>query len=413
MTAELISVGTELLMGNIVNTNAAYLAEQCTLLGLNVYFQTVVGDNQGRLEETLRLALSRAEVVILTGGLGPTMDDLTKETAAGLLGFSLVEDGNTMERLREFANARRFTLTKNNFKQAMVPEGAMVLENDNGTAPGIIMEKDGKYVILLPGPPHEMCAMFEGKVFPYLMGLQQETIYSETLKIIGIGESAAETMVEDLIKSQSNPTIAPYAKEGEVHLRLSARAADQERAAALIRPVKEEICRRFGEHIFTDREEEALEDVIVKLLTEHGLTVATAESCTGGLVAGRLVNAGGASACFKEGYITYSNEAKGKLLQVSGETLRQYGAVSQETAREMAVGAAKAAGADVAVAVTGIAGPGGGTAEKPVGLVYIGCYFRGKIAVERFQFGGSRERIRRFSVTNALILLRKIILENL
>ena len=379
MVVELISVGTELLLGNITNTNARYLAEQCALLGLSVYYQTVVGDNEGRLTETLKTALSRSDAVILTGGLGPTEDDLTKEVCAKVLGFTLVKDERTAERMKEyFQNRTEQEIPENNWKQAMVPEGGTVLDNDNGTAPGIIMEKDGKTAILLPGPPGELVPLFEQKVKPYLSQKQPETIYSRMVKICGIGESQAETMIKDMIESQTNPTIAPYAKTGEVHLRVTAMAEDERQAKKLIKPVIKELKDRFGINVFTTDPDESLEEVVIKLLKERGLTVTTAESCTGGLLAGRLINVSGASDCYREGFITYSNKAKRKYLDVDKSTLKKYGAVSKETVKEMAKGGVFATDSDICVAVSGLAGPDGGTSEKPVGLVYIGCCMNDK-----------------------------------
>lgn len=408
MTVELISVGTELLLGNIVNTNAAYLSERCAALGLSCYYQSVVGDNEKRLEEVIRLALSRSDIVILSGGLGPTKDDLTKEVAARVFGKELYEDEHTKERIREyFRRVRSGQVTPNNWKQAMVPREAKVIDNHNGTAPGLILEENGKTAILLPGPPNEIRPMFERDVAPYLNRMQPEGIYSRMVKICSIGESKAETMISDLMDTQTNPTIAPYAKTGEVHLRVTAKAADEEEAEGLIAPMMEELFRRFGDKIYSTEEGVTLEEAIVRLLEEQEMTVTTAESCTGGLLAGRIMNVAGASNVYREGYITYSNDAKERLLGVRRETLDKYGAVSHQTACEMAEGAAKAAGADAALSVTGIAGPGGGTREKPVGLVYVGCYVKGHVTASEFHFTGNRDKNREFAVARALTLLRE------
>ena len=410
MTVELVCVGTELLLGNIVNTNAAYLSQKCALLGLSMFYQSVVGDNVERLTDILKTAQERSDIVILSGGLGPTQDDLTKETAAAVMGRKLVEDARAREELVRYLKRNHVSITENNWKQALVPEGSIVLYNKNGTAPGIIMEGEDTTMILLPGPPGELIPMFEEQVYPYLHRLVPEVICSRMVKICGVGESMAETMILDLIAGQTNPTIATYAKVGEVHLRITAKAKDEAEALKLIAPVEEELYRRFGEKIYTDREEESLEEAIGRLLGAYDLTVTTAESCTGGLLAGRLVNVPGISGNFKEGYVTYANEAKEKLLFVSHETLEVHGAVSEETAREMAQGVRRAAGADIGVGITGIAGPDGGTAEKPVGLVYIGCCFREKTYVRRFVFTGNRSKVRESSVANALTLLRETIL---
>ena len=412
MVVELISVGTELLLGNIVNTNAQYLAEKCALLGLSMYNQSVVGDNPARLADTIKTALDRSDVVILTGGLGPTEDDLTKEVCAEVMGFELAEDPHTKARIQEyFKNNIYKVITDNNWKQAMVPVGAMVLDNDNGTAPGLIMEKNGKHAILLPGPPNELYPLFSRQVFPYLQKLQPEIIVSQMVKICGVGESQVEDKILDLIDKQQNPTIATYAKTGEVHIRVTAKAATEEDAKKLVKPVVKEIKKRFGNAVYSIKEEETLEMAVVRLLKKYELTVTTAESCTGGLLAGRLVNVPGVSEVFREGFVTYSNKAKRKILDVNKATLKKYGAVSKETAKEMAMGGVFATDADICVAVTGLAGPDGGSEEKPVGLVYMACYMNDQVTVEKYQFKGNRAKIREQSVVKALDLLRRTILE--
>lgn len=413
MIVELVSVGTELLLGNIVNTNTQFLAEKCALLGLSMYHQVVVGDNHDRLAEVIRTALKRSDIVILTGGLGPTEDDLTKEVCAEVMGFPLKEDPHTKERIEGyFRNSIYKEITDNNWKQAQVPSGAIVLDNDNGTAPGLILEKDGKAAILLPGPPAELVPLFMNQVYPYLQKLQPEVIRSQMVKICGMGESQVEDKLLDLIDGQKNPTIATYAKTGEVHIRVTAKAEDEEAAKKLVKPVVKEIRNRLGDCVYSTKEGETLEMAVVKLLEKYELTVTTAESCTGGLLAGRLVNVSGASEVFREGFITYSNKAKRKYLEVSKGTLKKYGAVSEETAREMATGAVFATDSDASVAVTGIAGPDGGTEDKPVGLVYIATYMKDSVHVERYQFKGNREKIREQAVVKALDLLRRSILEH-
>ena len=405
MVVELICVGTELLLGNIVNTNAAYLSEKCALLGLSMYHQSVVGDNAERLKESLETALNRSDVVILSGGLGPTQDDLTKETAAEVMGIPLKEDPHSRERIEEyFKNSQYKVITDNNWKQALVPEGAIVLDNENGTAPGIIMEKNGKSVILLPGPPGELIPMFEGKVYDYLNKLQPEIIYSTMVRICGLGESFVENEIRDLIDNQTNPTIATYAKIGQVDLRVTAKAASEKEAAKLAKPMLKELVKRFGDHIYTMDEHKSLEEVIVHFLKERSLTLTTAESCTGGMIAARITDVPGASEVFKQGLVTYSNRAKRKLLDVKKTTLKEYGAVSEKTAKEMAKNGAFITGSDACVSVTGTAGPTGGTEEKPVGLVYIGCCYNNKTVVKEFHFKGERQKIREQATANALIL---------
>ena len=412
MVVELISVGTELLLGNIVNTNARYLSEKCAMLGLNVYYQTTVGDNEERLAEVIRTALNRSDIVILNGGLGPTEDDLTKATCAKVMGLSLVKDHHTEDRLKEYYKERKKEeLPDSNWKQAVIPEGAVVFDNGNGTAPGLVVEKNGKTVILVPGPPNELYPMMENQICPYLQKKNEEIILSQMVKICGFGESKVEEMVLDLIEKQTNPTLATYAKQGEVHLRVTARAASEEEARKLLKPMVKEIKKRFGEAVYTTDEKETLTDVVVKLLKKHELTVTTAESCTGGLLAGTLVGVPGVSEVFREGFVTYSNKAKRKLLDVSKSTLKKYGAVSAQTAKEMAKGGVFATDADICVAITGLAGPDGATPEKPVGLVYIACYMNDKVHVEEFRFKGDRQKIRERSVVQALDVLRRSILE--
>ncbi len=411
MVVELVSVGTELLLGNIVNTNARYLAEKCAMLGLNVYYQTTVGDNEERLSEVIRTALNRSDIVVLNGGLGPTEDDLTKETCAKVMGLPLVKDVHTEERLKEhYRGRKKEDLPDSNWKQALIPEGAAVFDNENGTAPGLAVEKDGKTAILLPGPPGELYPMVENQVCPYLQNKNSEVILSQMIKICGYGESKVEEMILDLIDSQTNPTLATYAKLKEVHLRVTARAASEEEAKKLLKPVVKEIKKRFGDAVYTTYENETLQDAVVKLLKKHELTVTTAESCTGGLLAGTLVSVPGVSDVFKEGFVTYSNKAKRRLLDVSKSTLKKYGAVSPQTAKEMAKGGVFATDADVCIAITGLAGPDGATPEKPVGLVYIACYMNDKVQVEEFRFKGNRQKVREQSVVQALDLLRRSIL---
>lgn len=411
MKVELICVGTELLLGSIVNTNAAYLSEKCAGLGFSCYFQTVVGDNEERLAQVLEMALGRSDIVILSGGLGPTEDDLTKETAAKICGKTLQLHEPSREAIRKYFADRGMEPTDNNWKQAMLPEGCIVLENHNGTAPGVIMETEQGSVILLPGPPNELRPMFEESVAPYLAGLTSQVICSRTVKICGVGESRAETMVKDLIDVQDNPTIATYAKTGEVHIRVTANAEDKKTAQKLIKPVVKELKNRFGSHIYSTEEETTLEKAVADLAIANSLTITCAESCTGGLLSARLINVPGISEVYKSGVITYSNKAKRKLLGVKKSTLQKHGAVSERTAEEMAKGAASTSKADVAVAITGIAGPDGGTEDKPAGLVYIACCVKGRTTVKKHLFSGSRDKVRESAVSAALGLMRSCILE--
>ena len=411
MTVEIIAVGTEILLGNIVNTNAAYLAEKCAGLGLSCYHQDVVGDNEERLSETIRLALTRADIILLSGGLGPTQDDLTKEAAAKVMGKELYLHEPSREAIRQFFAERNLEITENNWKQAMVPEGAVVVENPGGTAPGIIIAENGKHVVLMPGPPGELIPMFEKSIMPYLAGLTSGVIYSQTVKICGVGESKAESMVEDLVSAQNNPTIATYAKTGEVHLRVTATAPDEKEAKKLVKPMVKELKGRFGNHVYTTDSEVTLEKAVVDLLMANKLTACTVESCTGGMLSARLINVPGVSEVFKSGYVTYSNKSKRKLLGIKKNILMKHGAVSEQIAKEMAKTAATLARTDVSVSTTGIAGPDGGTPDKPVGLVYIGCNVCGRVTVKECHFHGTREKIRESTVSAALSLMRECILQ--
>lgn len=411
MKAEIMAVGTELLLGDILNTNAQFLARELANLGIEVYYQTVVGDNPKRLKDTIFHAFSRADLIITTGGLGPTEDDLTKETAAEYFGEKLVLDERALGRIRKYFDPTGRTMTQNNVKQAMVPENnCTVLYNDNGTAPGIIMEKNGKMIVMLPGPPKETIPMFQNQVKPYLVKKQEFTFVSRILRVAGVGESAMEDRVKDIIDAQTNPTIAPYAKDGEAILRITAKAKDEAEANKLIDPVAAALKERLGIAVYGEGETD-METVVAEMLLERKLTVAVAESCTGGMIASRLVEYPGISAALMEGCVTYSNDAKMRRLGVKAETLEKYTAVSKETAQEMAEGMARTSGADIGIATTGIAGPDGGSEEKPVGLVYIGLSYKGKTEVQEHYFVGKRDKIRERATYTALNWLRKAMLD--
>ena len=403
LSAEIIAVGTELLLGDILNTNAQFLSQRLSELGFNVFYQTVVGDNPERLVNAVNTASKRADVIVTSGGLGPTEDDLTKETVAAALGLELVKSEEAYSDLLGYFNG---AFPKSNLKQAYVPEGAVVLRNDNGTAPGVIISKGGKTFVMLPGPPGELVPMFRDKAEPILKRLTGATIMSEVVRIFGIGEAAVGEMLSDLTK-RANPTVAPYAKTGEVTLRITAKTEDAESAKALIKEARAEIEKRLGEYIYGFGED-GLDKVTTRTLAEKGLTAATAESCTAGLLAAALTELAGASETFGEGVITYSNEAKRRYLGVSAETLEKHGAVSGETACEMAEGIRRKSGADIGASVTGIAGPGGGTEEKPVGLIYIGISSRHGTFSKKLLFKkGSREKNRTKAVLAALDLIRR------
>ncbi len=413
MKAEIICVGTEILMGNIVNTNAAYISRGLAGLGVSCYYQSVVGDNDGRLAEVFNEAAKRADIVILSGGLGPTEDDLTKETVAKAMGRQLIEDEKAWKQIKKFFEKRDIKYTDNNRKQALVPEGARVLYNKNGTAPGIIVEGEEVTAILLPGPPGELIPMWDDQVVPYIKEKSDVVFVSEMVKLCGVGESLVETELKDLIDAQSNPTIATYAKVGEVDIRVTASGTDEKAAHKLVKPVVKEIKKRFGSYIFTTDENVTLEAAVMQLLDENKLTLATAESLTGGMLTSRLINVPGASEVIKTGFVTYSNKSKRKYLGVKRSTLEKHGAVSEQCAKEMVKGCQTATKADAAISLTGIAGPDGGTDEKPVGLTYIGVSVLGKIKVKKFVFSGEREKIRESATATALTMLRHSLLENL
>lgn len=412
MKAEILAVGTEILLGNIVNTNAHYISNRLAELGIEVYHQSVVGDNAERLKEAYELAFSRSDLVITTGGLGPTKDDLTKEVAFDYFGKEAILHEESLKSIENFFNKININMDKSNIKQAYFPKDAIIMNNSVGTAPGCIIQDNDKILAVLPGPPREMKAMFEECLVPYLKKFQQGVLESKTLRIIGIGESKVASMIEDIIDNSVNPTVAPYAKEGEVTLRITAKAKDPEEASKLILPIEKEIRNRLGEAVYGEGEV-SIEEVVGKLLVDNKLTIAIAESCTGGLLSGALINYPGISEVFKEGFITYTNEAKMKRLKVKKEVLEKYGAVSSQTAAEMAEGAAKAAGTDIAVSTTGIAGPGGGSDEKPVGLVFVGLYIKGEVKTKELNLIGDRQKIRNATVIRTLEWLRREILKYL
>jgi len=407
MNAEILCVGTELLLGDVVNTNAAYIAKGLAECGIGCYYQTVVGDNPQRLKRSLASALERAEIVIMTGGLGPTYDDLTKETVADYFGLEMELHQPSYDHLLEMFKRFCRPMSDSNRKQAYMPKGATVFHNDRGTANGLMVRGNGKTAILMPGPPREMNAMFDGSVKPYLRGLSGSVLVSCNVHLYGIGESSVEDELKEFMASRTNPTVAPYAKEGEVMLRVTASSGTTEEAKAMIAPLIEEIREILGQYIY-GVDVDNLQTALVLKLREKRIKIAVAESCTGGLVGKRITEVPGASSVFDCGVCTYSNEMKTRLLNVKAETLERYGAVSKETAIEMAQGVRKFAGADIGLSVTGIAGPDGGTPEKPVGLVYAGVsHAGGEEALElRLSrgYGGEREHIRWLASSNALRL---------
>jgi len=406
MNAEIIAVGTEILLGDIVNTNSQFLARRLADFGISLFHQSVVGDNEERLTEELSEAFKRCALVITTGGLGPTTDDITKETAAKFFKKPLVLDDASLKNLERIFSRQNRPVSEGNLKQAYFPEGSKILPNDNGTAPGCIINENNNILIILPGPPREVYPMFENHVVPFLKTLTDNVILSKVLRVVGLGESLMAAEVQDIIENSINPTVAPYAKQGESTLRITARAKNQEECLELIKPVEEKIRERLGVSVYGTNDA-SIESVIAEMLMAKNLTIATAESCTGGMAAAKLINYPGISRVFMEGAVTYSNQSKIKRLGVKPETLEKFGAVSAETALEMAEGIAKTAGTDIGLSTTGIAGPDGGTEEKPVGLVYIGLYINGTVKFKKFNTSGTRDMIRNRATIAALDFLRK------
>lgn len=418
MNVEIISVGTELLLGDIVNTNAQYISRELAAIGINVYRQMTLGDNIDRLVRSFGIAFERADTVITTGGLGPTGDDITKEAAAKYFGQEMVLDQESWKIIEDMClryNVSKDRIPKNNIKQAMFPREADIIPNKNGTAPGAIFKKDGKRIIVMPGPPREMKAMFKDAVLPILMDENPDIFLSRYVRFFGIGESGLEIELMDILNSQTNPTVALYAKEGEVLVRVTARAKNEKDCLSLIDKKIEEIKAVSGKYIYMigddsiSESQSEMERLVGDLLLEKKKTIAVAESCTGGLIASYLVGNSGISDSFMEACVTYTNDAKVRRLGVSPQTLDEFGAVSSQTAEEMAMGIAKTAGADIGLSTTGIAGPGGGSDKKPVGLVYIGLYYKGKVTSIKRVFSGDRRKIRERAARTALNEVRQLL----
>lgn len=403
MNCEIIGVGTELLLGDIVNTDAQYLAQELASMGIVIHYQEVVGDNPERMRACISNAVSRSDLVILTGGLGPTADDLTKEISCEVMGAELVLDEDILEGIRSYFTSKGIVMPESNAKQAYVPKGGTVFANRNGTAPGCAVEKDGKTVIMLPGPPRELKPMFENEVKPFLAEKTGGVILSKQVRTFGIGESDMAQRVAELLDGE-NPTVAPYAKDGEALLRVTAKAETKEKAEQMCDKTIEKIREKIGGYIYSDQSLN-LEQTAVKLLRENGKKIALAESCTGGYIAKRITDVPGSSEVFEYGIVSYSNEVKMKLLGVRSETIEQYTEVSEQTAAEMAEGVRRLSGADIGISVTGISGPGGGTEDKPVGLAYIGFSHQGGTYVREVRTGkkqDSREYNRYVTASNAL-----------
>ena len=406
MNAELIAVGTEILLGDIVNTDAQLISQGLSELGINVFYQTVVGDNPARLRHVVETARDRADIIITTGGLGPTLDDLTKETLAAVFGKKMALHQPSLDRIRAFFRDIGREMTPNNEKQAWLPEGCTVFVNEWGTAPGCAFEAYGKHVLMLPGPPRECNPMWKECAMPYLYKLAGGCIVSRNIRVFGLGESNMETILHDMMAESKNPTIAPYAKTSECFARVTAKADTPAECEQLLEPVVEKICGLLGEDVY-GVDVDSLEQVVGDGLRQRGLTLAVAESCTGGLLSKRITDIPGCSDYYLGGVCSYANEVKMNVLGVKKETLDTVGAVSPEVAEQMAEGVAKALGADVGVGITGVAGPGGGTEEKPVGLVYISVWCKGQHYTRKMKSTNGRDRVRMQAASTALDLIRR------
>ena len=407
--AELIAVGTELLLGNIVNSDAQMLSQGLSALGINVYYHTVVGDNPQRLRAAVETAKSRADIIITTGGLGPTCDDLTKNVLADCFGKKLIYNEEAARRIEEYFQRLDRPMTENNYQQAYLPEGCVPFQNDWGTAPGCGFEAEGVRVLMLPGPPSECTPMFHERAVPYLRDLTDGVIVSRSLRIFGMGESAVEALLRDKMNAMQNPTLAPYAKEGEVELRITAKADTPEEADALIAPVEAEVRGLLGELVY-GADVSGLPQVVLEAARERGLTLGTAESCTGGLIAKRITDVPGAASVFKGGVVSYHCEVKAGMLGVSQQLLDQRGAVCAEVAQQMALGARQALGCDLAVSVTGVAGPDPDDWGNPVGLVYAALAAPDGCQVKQLHLAGTgarRDRIRTLAANHALDMARR------
>ena len=407
MNCEILAVGTELLLGNTINTNAADLSVRLAELGVNVFWHTVVGDNPARLADAVAVAKARADLILTTGGLGPTYDDLTKTVLAECFGKTLVFHEEEAVFLRRFYEKRGRPMTDNVLQQAWLPEGCTVFHNDWGTAPGCAFEADGVRVVMLPGPPHECLPMFDACAAPYIRSLSAETLVSRQIHVFGMGESAIEARFRAEMEHMANPSLATYAKEGEVMLRVTAKAATEAEAAALCEPVVEKVVKELGPCVYSV-DTDSLEAVVLQLLRERRLTFAAAESLTGGLIGARFTALSGASEVFRGGAVTYCDEVKAGMLGIDAALIAEKHAVSEEIAAAMAQGVRRAAGADIGVSATGIAGPDTDESGQPVGTVFVGMAAEDGVWVRRLQLGGrGRSRIRTLSASHAFDMLRR------
>lgn len=406
MIAEIISVGTEIILGSTLNTNTYYLTQKLSEIGIDVLYHTSVIDDSNILKEVLNIGLNRADLIIFTGGLGPTADDMTKETVSEALKINLQLDKNAENDIKKYFNKTNRPMSSNNIKQAYIPEGSKVLINEIGTAPGIYIEWDRKIIILLPGPPKEMKLMFNKYVIPLIK--QNYIIKARTLNAIGIGESNLEMLIKDIIEAQENPTIATYAKEGEVAIKITGKGNDEKVVDNMLDEIVEKIDSKVSQYIYS-YDDESIEEVVYKKLKSKNMKIAFCESCTGGLIASKFTSISGVSQVFDRGIVTYSNKSKIEELNVRKKTLEKYGPVSEQVALEMAKGLLEKTGVDIALSTTGLAGPSGGTKENPIGLIYIGIATKNSSFVVKSIFTGNRSSIQNRAMLKAFNELRKII----
>jgi len=411
VNAEIITTGTELLLGQIIDTNSIYIGKRLAELGIDLYYKTAVGDNVARVKQAISIALDRSDVAIMTGGLGPTVDDITRDAIAEFAGRKLIIDRNTMLKIERYFAGRNIKMPESNKVQAYIPEGALIIENKVGTAPGFIVEHNSKIIIAMPGVPDEMDPMMEKTVMPYLLGKiggRHMVLKSKVYKVVGMPESLVNEKIEDIFRESRNPTVGVLAHQTEIDIRLTAKAENDERALALIDGLAKKIFERVGDNIY-GFDDETLEAKIAALLTNKKLTISTAESCTAGLLSFRLTGISGSSKYFMSGISSYANDAKTGMLGVDKSTIEKFGAVSEECAMEMAKACREKFMTDIGVSITGIAGPDGGTKDKPVGLVYIAIDNKGEVKGFKNIFGGNRDSIRARAAQTALFYLYKML----
>jgi nicotinamide-nucleotide amidase len=409
MISSILSTGTELLFGQVVNTNTSYLTKELNTIGHDVFYHFTVGDNLNRMKEILLYALGKSDIVIITGGLGPTQDDITRDLVSDIMDEELILDNDSLIHIEKFFSKINKVMTENNIRQAYLPKNSIILDNEIGTAPGFIVEKNGKIIVCLPGPPKEMIHMFKYKALDFLKSKTESIIYWKLLRFFGIGESSLENELMDLIIKQTDPTIATYVKDGEVMVRVTSKKKTTEEAKILVDDMCAQIKKRLGEYLYSEDDEE-LVSVVVKALIENNISLSSCESCTGGLFAAAVTDIPGASAIFNRGIVAYCDDAKISELNVDPKIIEKFGAVSFETAKAMVIGLENKTGSRICISVTGIAGPTGGSIEKPVGLVYISLIFDGELLCEEFKLrSNARQWIRGYTVLLMFNMIFKLL----